>query len=305
MKENEPANCLAEKYKKDLVLSVAVKQKINEILEARTFRSPTDLAEAYLDRRESFPLPLRSKWALFAEKPSKAYKANTPSLIKKELTEFLPRFWESRLEEMRVKIGKKTLAKLEKNYDTKTINKILEVLIDFEPFVMSSGVVNVLDDDVKKAYLNFKKKHKNVINTTEFLLKKAGLSDSEKEVVRGIQLRHKNHLERLSQVKQITVDPIKEALLKKGSTPTLLTHSDPEGWIKEFFLQCHKNTVFKKPAGRPKKIIFNALVIVICRLLKNDSKLIKWLYATTVEIISQVFGVNLTIKDIDNSLHST
>lgn len=298
-------------FKVDDKLRESVKQKIDAVLNSTTFHRPVDLANAYLGREKAFPLPVR--WAFEVEmkkmlKRMPSSGAITPHALKPIEDEFWQN-WNGELEVMKGKIDEGTLAELEKNNDKKTIKKILEALFDFKPFIaVDSSARRVVNEKPKEAFTYFKKKHSNVIKATEFLLKGASLSDREKEVVKGIQARHQFQLERLKHYREVTLDPIKEELLNRGVTPSLLTQSNPEGWITEYYQQCHKEIVYKKPAGRPKKIIFHALVIVICKLLEDDRKQVKWLYDITSEIVNQCLGLQgnerLTAKKIDNILHS-
>lgn len=321
MKEKEPVNYFAHRMKEWADLSDAVKQKIDEVLNSKTFSGPHELADTYLSCKATSPkcsvntyLPINLLSDF--ENDMKEFLANvsaskviTPKALKSVEDDFWKE-WQWFFEEMKGRIARKTMQNLEKKYAREAVERVIEALVDFEVFLRrNSDCVKVVDDKSREAFAYFKKKHTNVINATEFLIKGAGLSATEKELVLGIQSRHKDHLKRLSQIKKITLDPIKADLLNRAATPTLVTHSTPEAWIEEFYLQCHKGTIFIKPAGRPKKIVFNALVIVIFRLLENKDTQVKWRYALTADIINQCFHLSdkeeLTAKKIDNILHST
>lgn len=295
-----------EEYRREL--SDSVNQKITKIVNTVICRTPAELAEAYLERKETFPLPLRSKFLAFVKFPSKAWKPNTPKPVKAELRKFLTEFKDGFLEAMKVKIGSDIMKELEKNYDKKTIHRIQETLIDFENFL--SGARNALSSEMTKEAVSYRRnKSRRAIKSADILLKEGELSASEKETIEGIKSKFQDHLELLTQVKEVTVDPIKETLLYYGASGSLLgSKFMPEEWAGEYLYQYHRNFIFKKPQGKPKKIVFNALVIVIFKLLKRRDKQIKWLYGLTADIINQCskdIGKKLTVKDIDNALHST
>ena len=278
---------------------------IDEISKSRTFNRPADLAEAYLSHKETLPLFLQSLTFL---KTCKLKASDTnKKIIRKNFQEFIA----TSIKEVSDKISKDTLKDIKENYDKKTVNKILEALLDFEPFLKGSPV-SVVSPELKRFYLSHMKTQRNIINAIEFLLKSANLSDSEKKMLQRIKTRHQDSLKQSSQVKKVVIDPVKEALLNveaRAANGTLLTGLNPSGTM-DFIMQCNfPKTIFIKPTGRPKKKIFlNALVIVIYSLLKNDNTQVKWRYCLTANIINQYFGLTgkeaLNSKGIDNALHS-
>ena len=101
---------------------------IDEISKSRTFNRPADLAEAYLSHKETLPLFLQSLTFL---KTCKLKASDTnKKIIRKNFQEFIA----TSIKEVSDKISKDTLKDIKENYDKKTVNKILEALLDFEPF---------------------------------------------------------------------------------------------------------------------------------------------------------------------------
>ncbi len=304
-KEYEPVNCLAKLYKDPFGLKDAVNKSINDITKGKSFKRPTELANSYLEKLGACPKHLRT-----VSNMEEAYK----NLIKvsaklnpqeaKSIRCELKRVKKEIFDGMRGRIHKDTLQAIEKDYSKQTLDKILEALIDFEIF-LNGGHVKVINDDMKKAILYFKKKHQNVIKSTVTLLKEAGLSDSERKVMQEIKSRHQDHLKQLLQLKEIILTPVQETLLNLNATAGPLLRFNSAEWTREYLEQFGKSFIVKKPEGKPRKSVLNTLVIVIYRLLEKEGKQIKWLHSTTAKIINQCLRFNdtdaLTPKRVENT----
>ena len=255
---------------------------IDEILKSRTFNRPADLAETYLNHKEAFPFPLRSRVKEIIEKGCKKLVSSgliNPQTLETEIKPMIDdcwKVWRADLEQMRERIDKETMKELKEKYDNKTVNEILEALLDFEPEPFLKGSPVSVVNYKKKSFLPYlKKSFKNIINATEFLLKEANLSDSEREMLQRIKTRYQDSFIGLPQVKKVTIDPVKEVLLNRAASAangTILSGLNPSGTM-DFIMQCNSPMrFFIKPIGKPKKIFLNALAIVIYRLLKEGRK---------------------------------
>jgi hypothetical protein len=273
---------------------------IEEIKRLKPF-SASQLAEAYLSKK-GFPLPLSSEiydyLKSLPEINQKKKKSEAESYFKGIFIQYVDKAFTG----MEARINEKTLNELKKNYDTRTINKILEALLDFEPFIKGDGVMKIVNFKTKEFSENSIKECKNAIGAANYLLKTT-LSDSQKKAVEQIK-EDKEFYISIEKRCKVIVDPVKEHLLNMAATPAIL-NPEPEKWKKEFYKQHIEGAVFVKPNGKPKKIFRNALVSIIHELLKQKDRQKKWVDDLTAEIVNQCFSLNLTVKDIDNILHGS
>lgn len=338
-KKSKPINALAEPKTRKELLSYkpptipetrdSVKSRIDEIIKGEYPSRPEELANVYLNRKEAFPLPLQVRIKEFEEFMKKGCgKLVSSGLIKPQTLETkikpmiddylkcLRNDLSKALEEMRGKISKNTMEKLERNYDKKTVDSIIAALVDFKPYLEPSDRLDL--KKIKKDTDNIEKLLRWVISTEDFLLRRSCfLDDSERGAHRKTKTYHevllKAHLTR----KRIALGPVKEALLKHSADATILSGKG-EGWTEEYFRQCMMGEyIFTKPHVRPMKLFPKALEVVIFRLLENNNKQIKqmrkitngWRYKLTADIINQCFkeylDKELTPKDINNALHSS
>lgn len=265
---------------------------MKELINKETPETPTELAEAYL--KGELLLPIRSS---MVESFFKTVKWNgLPPFEKAFLTGF-KEVWDKIKRE---NISEKALKELEKDYDKKIVNSVLEALTDFEFFIRTDCLVPVVDYESKKRE---KKECEGIIKAMESSLKSPLVLDSDKKALQGIQLGAHYRLWLLQGFKKVTVTPVKEFLLKHEATPSLLTTPDPEKYIEEAFEKLNKDIVYVRPNGRPKKIFENALISVIYKLLKRDDKQVKEVYCLTAEVVKQLIP-EVNYKRVDNALHS-
>ncbi len=158
---------------------------------------------------------------------------------------------------------------------------------------------------------HFKQSTSRVNKAADVLLKEAGLTEAENKVLLKIKIRHESGLKYFSQKRTVTIDAFKETML--GFGPSTLPNirfnylTFPEfiaEWEKEYIASVWQ-LLIKKPKSRPKKIIENAILIVIFNLLKREDRQIKWLYLLTTDIVKQCFNKKIGPKAVENALHST
>lgn len=330
-KKSKPINAIAKPKTRRELLSYkpptlpetrdSVKSRIDEILKGEYPSHPEELANIYLNHREAFPLPLQVRIKEIEEFMEKGCKNLVSSgkikpqtfeiKIKPEIDNSLKCLRDDSskaLEEMRGKISKNTMEALEKNYDKKTVDTIIEALMDFGPYLEQSDRLDL--KKIKKNTDNLEKLLQNTIKAVDFLLEKAYLSDdTEREAHRKVKTYHevmlKFHLTR----KRIALDPVKETLFNLHASRTILSGKG-EGWTEEYFRQCVMGeSIFTKPHGRPRELFRKTLMVVIFRLLENKNEQVKWKHTLTADIINQCLkqylDKELTPKDIDNALCSS
>jgi len=220
--------------------------------------------------------------------------------------------------DLKKRIDGKTLKELEANYDKKLIRQVLCALQFFEVLEKGPAIdLTRLGEDKIKAVQYFKKKYQKIIRAVDMMLEKPAtlngletasvLNETEKEIILQIKTRCENDIKQLPSINKKAVDRFAVTLFG------FLSEDGPYSSRRErqhAFLS--HMPVFQMPASRPKKIVENALLIVIFSLLKKNEaadsgkgKQIKWLYILTVDIVNVYFGKNLTPKAVDNALHSS
>jgi hypothetical protein len=216
------------------------------------------------------------------------------------------------LEGMRGKISKDTMEELERNYDKKTVDAIVEALVGFEPYLEpADGLTSSFLADIKKKRDDLKKLARNTIKAVDFLLERAfALQDIQRGILQSIKADNENLLKFFSPsyTERVVLDPLKEYMLNAGASRTLLD-TKPEGWTDAYYERLVMGRIaFVKPPGK-KRLFLKTLINTIFRLLENKDKQIKWRHNLTVDIMNQCVKQHLkkelTTKDIDNALHSS
>lgn len=255
-------------------------------------KTPTELAEAYLKGELSLPISSRLVEPFLYKK-----KGGLTPLSLSNFKKDFKKVWD-KIE--RENISEDALKELEKDYDKKTVNRVLDALTDFEFFIRTDKLVNVVDYESKKRE---KKECEGIIKAMEYLLKSPLVLDSGKKVLQKFQLEARYYLELLQGFKKVTVTPVKEFLLMLEATPTYLTTPDPEKYIEEAFERLNKDIIYVRPNGRPKHIFKKALIVVIYELLSRDDKQVKEVYCLTAKVVKQLIP-EVNEKQVDNALHS-
>jgi hypothetical protein len=263
----------------------------------------TDRAKQELDKI------LFTEWT--AKKLSEAYLNDTCHKIMPFILVGLPIFTRKRFEGA-------ILKELEMNYDEGVIWKICSALEFFEVLLKRPSMdLMKYGKDKLEIVQSFRKKYRKMIKAADIMLETASaLTKAEKETILQIKERCQNYLKRLPlQNEKAVVDPLKEALLalRAQNVPypdsnTLASFAavpiaEQKEWLYEFLCQM---PALQKPASRPKrKLVENALLIVIFTLLEKNGKQIKWQTALTTDIVEQYFKKQLPKRAVETALHSS
>ncbi len=293
---------MAKKKEKETI-SLA-QQKIDKIISLPPLTSRR-MAEDYLKRRSPEPIDDLLREALPLMK-----------ICGDKVIEEMQNMCEYDQEEAKKKLNPETINELTSNYDKKTIARIIWALLDFEDLSRKKAFFteDVWKDnnERRELYRQLQRRTREEIKASDVLLP-AALTASEKETISAIKSRFEERLKRLSQIKEIEIDPVKEILIGQGREIPLNLVADAlsdkpsmssADWDREYQFYLGR-FVFKKRRSRPEKIIDNALLIVIYTLLDKDGKQIKWRRSLTADIVSQYFKKEIKVKDVDNAVNST
>ena len=242
-------------------------------------------------------------------------------------------------------LSPETQRTLNENYSKQTIDNIVETIINFAmPLLIADKSIS-LSKDMNKFSLSLRKTISENKNAIDSLLKSFFLDESLKDSLRT----QKEKLEIINNVfEQKEMDEMDEGELSSlydvlldpsgGLGYFLLNYGEDEDWYKKYIVRC-LFLVVKQRKGRPSKIFWKALQIIIYKCLtdnepKTVSSYIEWAKGLTSTIINESYKrwrgeisypegtvghfatlickeygpynlPHLTAKDVDNSLHST
>lgn len=284
----------------------AVKEKITDVLKGGLPKTPQSLAKAYLHsiiKKKPFDLPGK-----------KIFNPHIHSIEQpNEVFILVDKRFKSTVKEAFKKLSQKTRQQLRDNYDDVTISHILEAIVNFEYAILNERqsrdflrTINALSRDLKK-------RCSNSIEAIDSLLKNAFLTESGKSIFQEMKKGYQTILEGF---KQIKTNPANMTNLYRGLSACSRGAKyayEPRQWLNEYITECCKVTLLQEQ-GRPQKIFFNTLLIVIYKWLtefekpKKRTRYVEWAKALTADIVNESYknkGLQeITAKDVDNALSS-
>ncbi|MEW6714946.1 MAG: hypothetical protein AB1306_07655, partial [Nitrospirota bacterium] len=218
--------------------------------------------------------------------------------------------WEEKLIEKFETLSKETKKKLLKNYNGSIGKDVMTAILDFE------GVISC-EFSKKKHFLmkdsDPKTKYKKIIAACSTIINNVSLNTLQIKMLESIK---RGHEEMLSQRQNSVLTPLMEAQLNALSASSFCNGTksfnerivDLHNFSDAFYSEIN-NFVFKLPKGRPQKLFFKTLQIVIYKILIEGKHKKNWTMKLTASIIYEAYKdlnlPKLTAKDIDNSLHSS
>ena len=251
-----------------------VSKIVSQILTNKSLKLAPDLATEYI-RHKKEGTPINS----FVAKSS-----SIPQLAQSAAFAFLYKLWQETFKEMVARLSKNTSSALCLNYDTTIIQKIIDALIDFEvPIETQKSLEKILQcsadpKKVQEARLKLK--------ATKTLLKGIGLSAPERQNIEEIYRKYKDIL---GKVRKIPMDIMKLTALYQAKNVIPETESisiaeyvsnfpkiekaaiERQEWHRAWHSVLSK-IIVNQGQGKPSQIFFNAIQIIIYRLLADESK---------------------------------
>jgi hypothetical protein len=261
-----------------------VSKTLSQILTNKSLKSASSLATEYILHKKkgtsinSFAATSTSiaQLALVCKEAAGKRKSAAYELFYK--------LWYETFEEMVTRLSKEILSALRANYDTTIIQKIIDALIDFEGPILAQGSLEKIlqcsadPKKVQKARLGLK--------ASETLLKGSALTVPEQQTIERINRKYKDILDN---VREVSMDTMKLTALYriKNAIPEAESISiaeyvsnfpkiekeaiERQQWHRAWHTELCK-IIFNQGQGRPSQIFFNAIQIIIYRLLADESK---------------------------------
>lgn len=302
-----------------------ISKLVSEILTAKFPKTPSELATQYIQhKKEGTPAQfLVAKSSSIAQLALGCKKA--AGKRKSAAYEFFYKLWLETFEKMVSRLSKETLSMLRKNYDTPTLQKIISALIDFEgPIEAQKTLEKILQrtaepKQVQKARLELK--------ASETLLESNALTVPEQKTIERINRKYKDIL---GNVREVSVDTMKLTALYqiKNAIPETKSISIAE-YVSNFpkiekdaieRQQWHSSwhselgrIIFNQGQGRPSRVYFNAIQMILYSLLAHESKpktirrYKAWCVRLTANIINEAYKhlslPLLTLKKVEKVVH--
>jgi len=265
-----------------------VSKTVSQILINKSSKSVPCLATEYI-RHKKDGTPLNSFVAKSSSIAQLAFGCKKAAGKRKSVAyEFLYDLWHETFKEMVARLSKNTLSALHANYDTDLVQRIIDALIDFEsPIEARKSLDKILQhsadpQEVQNVRLNLKH--------SKELLKGPALSLPEQQVIKNINRRYKDIL---GNVREVSMDVMKLTALYQAknvipesesvSIAEYVSHFpkiekeieketiERQKWHHLWHSELDK-IIFKQGQGRPPHIFFNAIQIILYRLLADESK---------------------------------